>query len=250
MTTEYNKQSPNPLISAFREQTSLTCGWSRSVSTRRSAQNMAWSSSWPPERVRQPDAFCRPERSLGVCAVYFLLNVILRRTRLQVKVPHSEATTPMTACARLCCSVKKWRLLACHTLIYPPPPLSAVIERDSCLEGGSAVYTRCLRHTQLCLSPPSLMWLVSLCHILLTTAFYFHISVLKRAHFIFMTSFCAPSLKRHNNSCRGLQFPFLQRKLWFFSLFISQVRLGTKGPQVSSLAETKCSYLHHLVSLS
>lgn len=187
---------------AFREQTSLTCGWSRSGSTRRSAQNTAWSSSWPPERVRQPDAFCRPERSLGVCAVsYLLLIVILRGTRFQVKAPHSEVTTPMTACARLCCSVKKWRLLACHTLVYPPPPLSAVIERDSCLEGGSAVYTRCLRHTQLCLSPPSLMWLLSLCHILPTTVFHFLISVLKRAHFIFMTSFCAPSLKRHKNSC-------------------------------------------------
>lgn len=159
---EYAPTCSNP---AFREQTSLTCGWSRSGSTRRSAQNTAWSSSWPPERVRQPDAFCRPERSLGVCAViYLLLIIILGGTWLQVKAPHSEATTPMTACTRLCCSVKKWRLLACHTLVYPPPPLSAVIERDSCLEGGSAVYTRCLRHTQLCLSPPSLMWLVSLSH--------------------------------------------------------------------------------------
>lgn len=128
---------------------------------------------------------------------YLLLIVILRGTWFQVKAPHSEATTPMTACARLCCSVKKWCLLACHTLIYPPPPLSAVIERDSCLEGGSAVYTRCLRHTQLCLSPPSLLWLVILCHILLTTVFYFRISVLKRARFIFMTGFSVPSLRRN-----------------------------------------------------
>ena len=48
-------------FSQSQRKTELTCGLSHSGSTRHSPQNMAASSSWPPEWVLPPDASWCPE---------------------------------------------------------------------------------------------------------------------------------------------------------------------------------------------
>lgn len=78
----------------------------------------------------------------------------------------------VTVCTHLYCSVKKCRLLRRHSLcclllLLLLPHLSvSECESDSRLEGYAVASTRCLRHMQLCLSPPSLT-LFCLCHTLL-----------------------------------------------------------------------------------
>lgn len=89
--------------------------------------------------------------------------------RFQVLAHHFWVTDWLTVCEHLCCSVKKCRLFRRHTLLSLLPHLSlseCECKSDSCLEGRTAVSSRCLRHTQQCVSLPSLS-LFCLCHTLL-----------------------------------------------------------------------------------